>query len=51
MFMCSDSKELHTYAYAPVSIKGSIVSKLGPVEISADGEVTMVAKGTPIQPG
>ncbi|KAJ1448620.1 hypothetical protein M885DRAFT_538620 [Pelagophyceae sp. CCMP2097] len=51
VLLVSDGAELHTYAYAPCTIKGATVTKLGPVEISADGEVTMVPKATPIQQG
>lgn len=47
----ADGAELHTFVYAPTTIRGAMVSKLGPVEISSDGEVTMIPKATPIAHG
>lgn len=53
--MLFDGKELHTYTYAPISVKGPLLAKLGPVEISDDGSVALVpstfvipASNTPI---
>ena len=51
VILVATNGELHTYAYAATTVKGPAVSKLGPVDISADGEVTMVPKATPIQHG
>ena len=36
-----DGKYMHTYVYVQFSMKGSFVSKLGPVEVTADGEVSL----------
>ncbi|KAH8095414.1 hypothetical protein JL720_2712 [Aureococcus anophagefferens] len=51
VLLVADGKELHTYVYAHTTIKGPMAAKLGPVDISADGEVTMIQKATPVQQG
>ncbi|KAJ8599437.1 hypothetical protein CTAYLR_008001 [Chrysophaeum taylorii] len=51
VILVADGAELHTFVYAQTTIKGAIVSKLGPVDISADGEVSMIPKATPIAHG
>jgi len=38
-----DGKMLHTYTYAPYSVKGPLLLKLGPVEIAEDGSVALIA--------
>jgi len=49
-YVCAD-RELHTYVYAPITVKGAAVSKLGPVEISTEGQVRLTPKATPLQAG
>lgn len=51
VILVADGSELHTFVYAPITIKGAMVSKLGPVEILAEGEVSMVPKSTPVAQG
>ena len=46
--MVWDSRDIHTYVYAPTTRWGPMVSKLGPVEISAGGEISMRPESTPL---
>ena len=36
-----DGKFLHTYIFVQYSVRGPLLLKIGPVEVSADGEVTL----------
>ena len=36
-----DGKYLHTYVFMQYSVKGPILIKIGPAEVSADGEITL----------
>ena len=51
VLLVSDGKELHTYAYAPQTVRGPVVAKLGPVDVDEAGGVTMTPKATPVQQG
>jgi WD repeat-containing protein 19 len=46
-----DGRCIHSYLYAPVSRKGPLLTKLGPVEISSDGGVNLVPEKTEISSG
>ena len=46
-----DGKNLHTYAYAAGSMKGALLTKLGIVDISAEGDVTLTPASTEMMPG
>lgn len=37
----NDGKCLHTYVYAAVSMRGPVLTKLGPIEISTEGEISV----------
>lgn len=37
--MVHDGKDLHTYVYAPITIRGPMMMKLGPLEIDVNGGV------------
>lgn len=39
--MLYDGKCIHTYVYVQSSMRGSFLSKLGPVEVSPEGEISM----------
>jgi WD repeat-containing protein 19 len=39
IIMIGDGKCLHSYVYVSSSVKGSVLTKLGPVDISAEGEI------------
>jgi WD repeat-containing protein 19 len=49
--MVFDGCVAHTYLYVPVSIKGPILTKLGPVTVSKDGEVTLNPEKVEIEGG
>ena len=36
-----DGQALHTYLYVPTSIKGALLTKLGPMEVSNEGEIAL----------
>jgi WD repeat-containing protein 19 len=36
-----EGKFVHTYVYIPSSVKGPLLTKLGPIEISADGSIAL----------
>ena len=46
-----DGKSLHTYAYAAISMKGAMLSKLGLVDISTEGDITLTPASTDVVPG
>jgi WD repeat-containing protein 19 len=41
VIMISDGRYIHSYIYIPFSIRGPMVTKLGPVEISPDGGIIL----------
>jgi WD repeat-containing protein 19 len=41
VIMLYDGKFIHTYVYVSSSMKGTILTKLGPVSVSADGEIEL----------
>ena len=41
VIMLYDGKYIHSYVYVQYSMKGSYLSKLGPVEVSNEGEINM----------
>lgn len=49
--MLFDGKCIHTYVYVQSSMKGSLLTKIGPVEVSADGEVTLKPGKIELVPG
>ena len=48
--MLFDGKSLHTYTYVSTSVKGPLLSKLGPVEIADDGSVALVPEKCDMPP-
>jgi WD repeat-containing protein 19 len=50
VFIVSSPSELHTYAYAPQTVRGAVVAKLGAVDVSETGGVTMRPKASPLHP-
>ena len=49
--MVFDGKNLHTYVYAPTTIRGPTLMKLGPLEIDANGGIKMEPQNFPLQEG
>jgi hypothetical protein len=45
-----DNRDMHTYIYAPSTVKGPLVAKLGPVEIGSHGEITVTPLAMPLPP-
>jgi len=43
-----DGRDIHTYVYAPCSVKGAMLSKLGAVEIGSRGEITVTPQSLPL---
>ena len=41
IIMVHDGADLHTYVYAPITIRGPMMMKLGPLEIDANGGIRM----------
>ncbi|CAM9385562.1 unnamed protein product, partial [Hapterophycus canaliculatus] len=50
VLMVSDGNDLHTYVHSHTTIRGSMVTKLGLVEISEDGGVAVTPESSPIPP-
>eukprot|EP01041_Mallomonas_annulata_P000695 gene695-1331_t len=48
--MLFDGKFMHTYTYAPSSVKGPLLLKLGPVEIADDGSVALIPEKCEMPP-
>jgi len=46
-----DGKDMHTYVYAPSTVKGPSVSKLGPVSIGQSGQITVDPEALPLPSG
>jgi WD repeat-containing protein 19 len=51
VIMFYDGKYIHSFIYVPVSIKGSMVIKLGPVVVSSGGEVNLTPDKIELNPG
>ncbi|KAJ1416172.1 hypothetical protein B484DRAFT_302829, partial [Ochromonadaceae sp. CCMP2298] len=51
VIMFHDGKYLHSFIYVPVSIKGPLVIKLGPVVVSGTGEVNLTPDRIELNPG
>jgi WD repeat-containing protein 19 len=51
ILLVSSPSELHTYAYAPQTVRGTQVAKLGAVDVSETGGVTMRPKASPLPSG
>ena len=51
VIMFYDGKFIHSFIYVPVSIKGALVIKLGPVVVSAAGEVNLTPDRIELNPG
>jgi len=49
--MLYDGKSVHTYVYMSVSMKGEYLTRLGPVDVSEDGEITLTPEKTELPPG
>jgi WD repeat-containing protein 19 len=49
--MLYDGKYVHTYVYVQSSMKGSYLTKLGPILVSSEGEITLNADKIEIVPG
>lgn len=46
-----DGKHIHTYVYIQASMKGPLLSKLGPVVVSKDGEIDLKPDKIEVVPG
>ena len=51
IIMVHDGADLHTYVYAPITIRGPMMMKLGPLEIDANGGISMQPQSFPLQSG
>jgi WD repeat-containing protein 19 len=51
VIMFYDGKHIHSFIYVPVSIKGPMVIKLGPVVVSSAGEVNLTPDKIELIPG
>lgn len=51
VIMFYDGKYIHSFIYIPVSIKGALVIKLGPVVVSSTGEVNLTPDRIELNPG
>ena len=51
VIMLFDGTMAHSYLYVPSSIKGAMLTKLGPVTVSKDGEVTLSPERVEIEGG
>ena len=49
--MVFDGSQLHTYVYAPITIRGPMMMKLGPLEIASDGSVSMQPQSFALESG
>jgi len=49
--MVFDGNQLHTYVYAPITIRGPMMMKLGPLEIASDGSVSMQPQSFALESG
>ena len=45
-----DGSDVHAFSYAPSTVRGPLVSKLGPVEIGRAGEITVSPEAHPLPP-
>ena len=46
-----DGKFIHTYVYAPASMKGPLLTKLGPVVVSKEGQIELSPDKIEVVPG
>ena len=46
-----DGRDVHAYVYAPSTVKGPLVSKLGPIEVGPSGEITVTPAAHALPPG
>ena len=46
-----DGKFIHSYVYVPTTIKGTLLIKLGPVTVSSDGKVELIADKIEVNSG
>jgi WD repeat-containing protein 19 len=51
VIMFCDGRYIHSFIYVPVSIKGALVIKLGPVVVSNTGEVNLTPDKIELNPG
>ena len=51
VFVCADARELSTYVYAPLTINGPCVTKVGPLEVRDNGDLETEPLSTQLPAG